>query len=152
MKFLTYLQEEYCDVIKYMGTAHPVFENPTADDLKELIGHDLRFTAVNSTKKLYIWRASISNHDSTVRYLINRKTIPPIEDSVSTDSNLFNGFAKIEGKKLSMGESDDFTFYDLDVLRERLQKNWDWLKPYFTNLNYIHDLQTKLNKKLMTWK
>jgi hypothetical protein len=145
MKFLSYLKEEYLDLYKNWSGGVEVYVNPTPDDIKALRNVDgIRFSAQNSTKRLFIWDAGKCNHQEMITYLVQRKHIKPLEPRIALNPDFFNGDADISGKKLSINDSDDFIFFSIETLEGRLKKNWDWLKPYFVNLNFIHNLQKDL--------
>jgi hypothetical protein len=143
MKFLKYIQEEYCDLYRVGKTSisTTVYENPDISDLKHFKDCVLRYTAVNDKKKLFIWDATYCNHHDMVMYLVSRKHIKKHVDIVAIDPNLFNGTATVSGNKLKMIDSDDFMFYSDNILLSRLKKNWDWLEKYFVDIDYIHKLQ-----------
>jgi len=145
MKFLNYLQEEYIDLYKNWSGGVEVYINPTTDDLKELRKADeLRFTAEASTKNLFVWDASRCNHADMMDYLVKRKHVKSCNPRIALNPKFFNGRAEILGKKLSIVDSDDFIFFTVVQLKGKLEKDWEWLLKYFTDIDLIHSLQKEL--------
>jgi hypothetical protein len=136
--------ETYIDSKNISGHDVVIISNPTVKEAldisqasKKLLGvNQVRFTANNKDKKVYVWDSSLSDH-ATIRRFIN------LESDYLKTPWLLNGVATVNNS-INMIRMDNFnatlskalTSYDkiaYDFLIKLLKTDWFWLNSYIKN-------------------
>lgn len=142
----------------YKGTKPvPVYENPTTSDLvalkkSGLIGTEIRFIAVNTSKIIFIWDAYKFIHSEVLKKLKEEKKVPGnisvqnLNDTLCGECNLSSGsltFAKNDGMDSYFGDI-------IDVLKENekfyKEEQYFFPDPYKTPFDLINDIDTIISR------
>lgn len=112
--FNDYIKEKWVADITKRDTAFPIYENPSSKDLVDLrkagLTHDLvRFAAVLSKKKLYVWSGMDIIHDVALAKLTKNKIIPRTQHD-NLDQALCGECKLIDGR-LSFAQNDGMDSY-----------------------------------------
>ena len=140
LNFNRYLKEKWVDGIVKRDTAFPIFENPSSKDLIELkkvgLPNDLvRFAAVLSKKKLYVWSGMNIIHDDALSKLTKDKIIPRTEHD-NLEQALCGECKLIDGR-LSFAQNDGMDTYFAAVIRSMKGKGRRSLDSSFLPLPYF---------------
>lgn len=112
--FSQYIKEKWvADNVK-RDTTFPIYENPSSKDLVDLrkagLTNDLvRFAAVQSKKKLYVWSGMDIIHDTALAKLTKDKIIPRTQHD-NLDQALC-GECNLIGGRLTFAENDGMDTY-----------------------------------------
>lgn len=112
--FKEFIAEKWVADITKRDTVYPIYENPSSKDLIELrkagLTNDLvRFAAVQSKKKLYVWSGMDIIHDTALAKLNKDKVLPRTLHS-NLDHALCGECKLIDGR-LSFAENDGMDTY-----------------------------------------
>ena len=114
LSFHKFIREKWVADIPKRGAVFPIYENPSSKDLVDLkkagLTNDLvRFAAVLSKKKLYVWSGMDIIHDVALAKLTKDKVIPRtqhdnLEQALCGECKLING-------RLSFAQNDGMDSY-----------------------------------------
>jgi hypothetical protein len=149
LNFNGYLKEKWVDGIVKRDTAFPIYENPSSKDLIDLkkvglINDSVRFAAVLSTKKLYVWTAFYIIHDDALAKLTKNKIIPRT-DHDNLDQALCGECKLIDGR-LSFAQNTGIDSYFGAVVYSVKNKSGRKIDssmlplPYFEIKDLLNDL------------
>lgn len=168
MRFLDYLQEEFC---KNMGFAshsdaeNTIYVDPSkaeiikaskASPVSKVDGYDLgdiRFIADNRDKKFFIWPASTDIHPNVAAMLIRAgeiKKVPAKYASSWQAPYFLMGIAEVsENAKLKLKVCDNWEWNEgSPFVKVAATTDWGWLKKsYFSDISWIEKF-----KKEKGWK
>jgi hypothetical protein len=148
MRLKRYLKEEFIGMYKYGGLATEVYENPNPNEIRfmptiynepkhpELMDCSIRFLALGSKQKLFIWASDGGVHYHVLEWLQLKKKIPT--DVYGREpADIVSGYASPQGNKMKFERG-----YGLGTRGYDISKGiWDWLDKYFVNMpqlmNYI---------------
>ena len=148
MRFNNYLKEEYLTIMGKMS----IFVNPTTTEIGKFGKYSIRFIADHRTKELFIWDGERELHIDVLNYLIDKDKLEPVSATdIWKSSDLLTGVAYNKAGKLDFSTSDQI-FGDLrcrdcrvyEYIKNMMENDWSWLKPYFTSIGFISDIEKKL--------
>lgn len=156
LSFHEFINEKWVADIVKRGTNFPIYENPSSKDLVDLrkagLTNDLvRFAAVLSKKKIYVWSGMDIIHDVALAKLTKDKIIPRT-DHDNLDQALCGECKLIEGR-LSFAQNDGRDSYFgavyVYVSKNKSIKNVDSSMlplPYFELKDLLNDLPSIIEK------
>lgn len=155
MSFKQFLKEKWIADCPKRGVVFPIYENPSSKDLVDLrkagLTNDLvRFAAILSKKKIYVWSGMEIIHDTALAKLTKDKVIPRtehdnLEQAFCGECKLINGrlsFAQNEGK-------DSYFGAIVNSMKNKSIKNVDssFLPlPYFELKDLLNDLPSIIER------
>lgn len=112
--FQDYIKEKWVADITKRDTTFPIYENPSSKDLVDLrkagLMNDLvRFAAILSKKKIYVWSGMDIIHDVALAKLTKEKVIPRTQHD-NLDQALCGECRLIDGR-LSFAQNDGMDTY-----------------------------------------
>jgi hypothetical protein len=140
LPFQDYIKEKWvADAIK-RNTTFPIYENPSSKDLIDLrkagLTNDLvRFAAVLSKKKIYVWSGMDIIHDAALAKLTKEKVIPRTQHD-NLDHALC-GECKLLDGRLSFAQNDGMDSYFGAVVYSMKGKGRRSLDSSFLPLPYF---------------
>lgn len=141
MRLQQYLDEKYLKKVESnVGGVNSteVFVNPSWKELMEISDKgkdDIRFGALNSKKKIYVWNAFSALHDeisSGIGYKDWKRNDDLIEGIAIKKGSSFVAMNSDQLDELSSGN------YSADI-DEILSKDWSWTKKYKIDLENLVD-------------
>ena len=104
--FADFLNEKWVSDTRKGNTSFPIYENPSKKDLVDLkkagLENDLvRFIAINTTKKIYVFSGMKILHDDAYNQLTHKKVISRIDisnldNALCGECKLINGYLTFE--------------------------------------------------------
>lgn len=155
ISFTRFIKEKWVADIPKRGTAFPIYENPSSKDLIDLrkvgLVKDLvRFAAVLSKKKIYVWSGMDVIHDTALAKLTKDKIIPKTQHD-NLDQALCGECRLIDGR-LSFAQNDGVDSYFgavITSMKRNVRRDLDssFLPlPYFELKDLIDDLPSIIER------
>lgn len=153
--FQVFINEKWVADLPKKGTVFPIYENPSSKELVDLrkagLTNDLvRFAAVASKKKLYVWSGMDIIHDAALAKLTKDKVIPRTQHD-NLDQALCGECKLIDGR-LSFAQNDGMDSYFGTVVysmkgKARRDLDSSFLPlPYFELKDLLDDLPNIIEK------
>lgn len=104
-----------------------IFVNPSKKEMAQILRNtdEVRFTAFNKPKKIYVWNAFLALHDEVAGKIGKL--------GWRSDTDRLEGIAKRMHGKLVANRSDQLYYLlndDPDTMEEIFSKDWSWIKKY----------------------
>lgn len=149
LSFHKFIGEKWVADLTKRDTAFPIYENPSSKDLVDLrkagLTNDLvRFAAVLSKKKLYVWSGMDIIHDVALAKLTKDKVIPRTQHD-NLEQALCGECRLIEGR-LTFAQNDGMDSYFGPLVRTMKGRSIRGIDssmlplPYFEIKDLINDL------------
>ncbi len=153
--FKDFIQEKWVADIVKRGTNFPIYENPSSKDLVDLrkggLTNDMvRFAAILSKKKIYVWSGMDIIHDVALAKLTKDKVISRTQHD-NLDQALC-GECKLLDGRLSFAQNDGMDTYFgavVNSMKGKARRNVDssFLPlPYFELKELLEDLPDLIDR------
>ena len=151
--FKEFIQEKWVADIPKRDVVFPIYENPSSKDLVALkktgLTNDLvRFAAIQSKKKIYVWSGMDIIHDNALNKLVKDKIISRVDHN-NLDQVLC-GECKLLNGSLTFSENDGMDSYFgaiVHALKNKKRIDSSFIpQPYFDVKEFLDDLPNILEK------
>ena len=154
MTLKRYLKEEFIGTYKYGGKFTEVYRNPNPNEIRfmptiyqepnhpELMDCSIRFLALGSKQKLFIWASEGGVHYYVLEWLMKKGEIP--EDVYGQEpADIVSGYASPQGSRMKFERGYGLGTRGYDISRDV----WHWLGKYFVNIPQLMNYIEKEGKK-----
>jgi hypothetical protein len=152
--FNEFITEKWVSDTRKRNTSFPIYENPSSKDLIELrkagLENDLvRFIALSSTKKIYVFSGMNILHDDAYNQLTHKKVISRVD--ISNLDNALCGECKLTDGRLTFSQNTGIDSYFGGIVSNLRKNNRDnidsfLLEPYTDIKEFISDIPMIMKK------